>query len=257
MNPDKTWLRNQFTANFRTYNTLAVVQDEICAQLDQLLANSGPATIERALEIGAGTGFFTRRLIRRYPSAQWYINDLADEAGHYLTPILQDAQATYLWGDAESLTLPDHLDLVASASTIQWFADLPAFLHHIHKKLNTSGAMILSTFGPENFREIKATTGEGLSYYDTDSFQRLLTECGFEILEWEEYIRQLTFDSPRDVLKHIRATGVNAIRPVHWTKGRLEQFETDYQNAYRTPDGQVTLTYHPMLTLVRKVDSLL
>ena len=96
-----------------------------------------------------------------------------------------------------------------------------------------------------------------MSYYEADAFQQLLTECGFEILEWEEYIRQLTFDSPLEVLKHIRATGVNSIRPVHWTKGQLERFETDYQNAYSTPTGSVTLTYHPMLTLARKVDSLL
>ena len=253
MNPDKSWLRNRFTANFRTYNTLAVVQEEICNQLDQLLASSGPDIIQRGLEIGAGTGFFTRRLVRRYPSTQWFINDLADGAEHYLTPLLQGVDTTYLWGDAETLTFPDHLDLVASASTIQWFDALPAFLRQIHQQLNPNGALIISTFGPENFREIKTTTGEGLSYYEADAFQQLVIECGFEILEWEEYMRQLSFASPLDVLKHIRATGVNSIHPVHWTKGQLKHFETDYQNTYSTSDGDVTLTYHPMLMLARKI----
>ncbi len=253
MNPDKTWLRNRFTANFRTYNTLAVVQDEICARLDELLAASGPVSIDRGLEIGAGTGFLTRRLIKRYPTARWFINDLSEGAEHYLSPYLHHTDSHYQWGDAEVVALPENLDLVASASTLQWFDALPRFLQRVHSGLNAEGALIVSSFGPENFREIKATTGEGLNYYDAETFQQLLNECGFEILEWEEYLRQLTFDTPREVLHHIRATGVNSIRPVRWTRGRLKAFEQTYLQRFATPQGKVTLTYHPMLALARKI----
>lgn len=253
MTPDKALLRHRFSANFDTYNTLAVVQEEICAQLDGLLASGGPAQIGHGLEIGAGTGFLTRRLTKRYPTAHWTVNDLADGALHYLEPYAENLRVEYLWGDAENLALPDRLDLIASASTIQWFDSLPAFLHRIHSRLKPAGTLALSTFGPENFREIKATTGEGLHYYSSETFQQLLTETGFEIVEWMEYVRQLSFDSPLDVLRHIRATGVNSIRPVRWTRGSLGRFETDYKQAFSTPSEEVTLTYHPMLAVARKI----
>lgn len=253
MTPDKALLRNRFSANFDTYNTLAVVQEEICAQLDGLLAASGPAQIGHGLEIGAGTGFLTRRLTKRYPTAQWTVNDLADGALRYLEPYVKKLRVEYLWGDAENLDLPDRLDLIASASTIQWFDSLPEFLHRIHSHLKPAGTLALSSFGPDNFREIKAAAGEGLSYYSPDAFRNLLTGTGFEIVEWMEYVRQLSFDSPLDVLRHIRATGVNSIRPVRWTRGSLGRFEADYRKTFSTPSGEVTLTYHPMLAVARKI----
>ncbi len=252
MTTDKALLKNRFAAKLGTYNTLAVVQDEICGQLDGLLAEAGPASVERALEIGAGTGFLTRRLLERYPATRWTVNDLVKEARPFIEAYAGDRKIEYRWGDAESIELPGGQDLLASASTVQWFDDLQAFLQRAHHILQPQGVLALSTFGPDNFLEIKATTGEGLSYRTAPETRKLLEECGFQVTAWKEYTRSLTFESPREVLRHIRGTGVNSIRRSRWTKQTLEDFERSYRENYTTPESSVTLTYHPILAVCLK-----
>ena len=187
--------------------------------------------VDSALEIGSGTGFLTRRMLELYPHALWTINDLVEQSADFLEPYAAGHDVRYLWGDAETIALPDRLDLIASASAVQWFDDLPRFARKAGNLLETEGYIVLSTFGPENFREIKAVTDEGLDYYT----------------------RSLAFDTPLDVLRHIRATGVNSIRHARWTKRELSDFETRYRNGFRNAEGQVTLTYHPVLLIAEKL----
>lgn len=208
--------------------------------------------INAALEIGAGTGFLTRRLLEQYPAARWTINDLADEAAHFIVPYTENKAVSYLWGDAESIALPAGMDLVVTASTIQWFDDTPAFFGRIASVLNPEGFMALSTFGPENFREIKAVAGDGLEYYTADELTAMLSDRGFDVLEQLEYTKQLHFDTPVEVLRHIKATGVNSIRKKRWTRQHLAGFENRYRALFANPAGGVTLTYHPILIVARK-----
>ena len=53
----------------------------------------------------------------------------------------------------------------------------------------------------------------------------------------------MAFNSPKDVLKHLQLTGVNAIENVHWTKKDLTNFENGYSNLCAR---RVTLTYNPV-----------
>ena len=60
-------------------------------------------------------------------------------------------------------------------------------------------------------------------------------------IEPERHI--MAFDTPKDVLKHLQLTGVNAIESVSWTKKDLLKFENGYKNiCSRRP----TLTYNPV-----------
>ena len=143
-------------------------------------------------------------------------------------------------------------DLIATASTVQWFDNLPAFLNRTQEMLAAGGRLALSTFGPDNFEEIRATTGDGLVYYTSAELAGLLKQAGLTIEEQKEYARRLEFGSPTDVLRHIKATGVNAIRKTRWTPRRLTDFETLYRSRFSTSSGTVTLTYHPILIVARK-----
>lgn len=127
MTTDKQLLKKRFAATFRQYDSLAVVQQEICGQLDEMIGRICPGRIGRAMEVGCGTGFLTRYLLRRYPDAEWIVNDLIEESEIYLRPYASGHYVEYLWGDAELLPLPGELDMIASASAVQWFDNLPAF----------------------------------------------------------------------------------------------------------------------------------
>jgi hypothetical protein len=53
----------------------------------------------------------------------------------------------------------------------------------------------------------------------------------------------MAFESPKDVLKHLQSTGVNALEQTSWTKKDLSDFENGYNNiCSRRP----TLTYNPV-----------
>ena len=162
MTTDKQLLKSRFSARLRDYDSLAVVQDAICGQLAEMTGRNCTRPVDSALEIGSGTGFLTRRMLELYPHALWTINDLVEQSADFLEPYAAGHDVRYLWGDAETIALPDRLDLIASASAVQWFDDLPRFARKAGNLLETGGYIVLSTFGPENFREIKAVTDEGL-----------------------------------------------------------------------------------------------
>ena len=59
----------------------------------------------------------------------------------------------------------------------------------------------------------------------------------------EQEIHIMAFESPKDVLRHLQLTGVNAIKNTSWTKKDLISFENAYKNlCCRRP----TLTYNPV-----------
>lgn len=252
---DKDLLRNRFAANLHSYNSLAVVQQQICDELARMIsAHIQPEHIARGLEIGTGTGFLTRRLLELCPHTSWTLNDLVEGSAHFLEAYTRNHTIRFQWGDAEILTQfsDKPYDLIATASTVQWFDNLSAFIQALPELLSDKGVIALSTFGPDNFIEIRTTTGDGLDYYTVDELAKLFQQAGLSVLECKEYTRQLAFDSPTAVLRHIKATGVNAIHKSRWTPRRLTQFETDYRTHYSTPTGEVTITYHPILIVATK-----
>lgn len=256
MKHDKALLQRRFSRNLGTYDTLATVQRDIAGRLATLLERTASSAwrnaVRNGVEIGAGTGFLTRHLVRLFPAAQWTVNDLVPDSRNYLPdPVI------FTSGDGEAFPFGEACrDLIASASTVQWFDDLPRFIARAAAGLASDGILALSTFGPENFREIAATTGQGLEYYPLSQLCDILTANGLQILTREEWTEQQRYPSPTDVLRHLRLTGVNAVAAERWTHNRLRRFEADYRAAYgntsRNGEECVTLTFRPILIIARK-----
>lgn len=252
MGADKELIRKRFEASFSRYHRLALVQRDICTELGELAAGlCDPGSVSRAMEIGVGTGFLTSHLARLFPDAKWYLNDISESSRDFLSDNAP-LNSKFICGDAENMEFPRNLDLIASASTVQWFDDMPGFASRAAAATNPGGWLVLSTFGPDNFREIRETTGEGLDYYTLAELCGILEAAGYEIASGVEYTRTLCFDTPIDVLRHIKATGVNSLVSTHWGPRQLDAFDEKYRAAYST-DGGVALTYHPILLSARTV----
>ncbi len=202
------------------------------------------------MEIGVGTGFLTSHLARLFPHAEWFLNDISDASETFVAGSVPCCTA-FMWGDAENMEFPQGLDLIASASTVQWFDDLPGFARRASAATRPGGWLVLSTFGPDNFREIRNVTGEGLEYYSLAELTGILESAGYEVVSGREYSRVLRFDTPLDVLHHIKATGVNSLRQTRWGRRQLDDFDTRYKAAHSEGES-VVLTYHPILIAARK-----
>ncbi|MFV5491788.1 malonyl-ACP O-methyltransferase BioC [Acinetobacter sp. ASP199] len=233
-----------------SYEQHAIAQRRVTIELLQDMRSHVPPHLQRILEIGCGSGLFTRQLLQHYSFDQLFLNDLYPEVKQHFE---EDAQIYWGIGNVETLPLPQSLDLVVSCSALQWVQQLEALLVKIHQALNPSGWLCFASYAQDNLKEIKALTGQGLEYRSLSQIVELLESCGYEVLMQEEQHLILEFEHPRDVLKHIKATGVQATAAgFRWNKSSLQLFYEQYQQ-FQLPDSQqYPLTYHPIYLIARK-----
>lgn len=247
----KEQIKRRFTKARETYDANAEAQKQICAYLTDLLCHYSPLRFRRVLEIGCGSGTLTRLLEQRCAVKEWFLNDLCDSWEASVHELFFTHPPHWLAGDAEEITFPANIDLIASASVFQWMKDLPQFIRKLSAHLSPQGVLAFNTFTPDNLSEVKSITGEGLSYPSRSELREWLSE-DFEILHEETQAITLIFPDPIDVLRHLKYTGVTANGSGNWTKGKQEAFRQVYRERFTTPDGEVTLTYRPLYIIARK-----
>jgi len=252
---DKQLVRERFAKALASYREHAVVQQEMALVLADMIAAAAPGRrFGRVLEVGAGTGALTAALLERCGVETYIANDLVAESCRYIAPETlrhRPRRFDFLPGDIENLDeLPDGLDLVASNATVQWLSDLEGFFRKMSRCLKPGGILAFSTFSPRNMHEIASIEHAGLSYPGLDDIAALAGSC-FELLSSKEEQRRIAFDSPGEVLRHIRKTGVNGLVRRSWTKGSYLRFLHAYREAYSCEEG-VYLTYRPLYCCFRK-----
>ena len=251
----KNIIKNRFKNSLATYNEAAIIQKSISEKISKLVIEHAKES-KNLLEIGCGTGFLSISLAQNLKNIQkYYLNDLVKEC--FKENKLQDLthKNTYIQpivGDAEQVEFPQNLDLIVSSSTVQWFKDLPSFLKKTNRSLKEDGLLIFSSFTKNNFYEISSISGIGLDYLSLSSVNEQLKNTGFEILEQEEELKITYFKTALEVLKHIRATGVNGISSKVWTKEQMLNFSSTYEALYKNKKG-LHLTYNPYYIVARKI----
>lgn len=253
------------------YDKHAHIQQQVCQHLLMAIDNTNQDSV---LEVGAGTGQLTQLLATYVQSERWSINELCEQQATHLQDLLPQAQI--LIGDAETMDLGDEHSLVISANAIQWFDNPLSFIAQSASRLKPNGQLLLSTFTPDNFLQIKTLTGQGLHYPDISEWQSALDQTGFQHIRLLTQRFNVPFARPYDVLKHMKMTGVSTnqthsnqtcgkqmtgeqtigeqtsnTQPFFWTKTRLQAFERDYWQQFSGIDerGQpcVYLTYDVLI----------
>lgn len=242
---DKQTIKKAFTKAIPTYKQEAVVQNQIAENLLKMLSEHLKEPVSSILEIGCGTGFLTQLLQTHFPDTTITTNDLCPEMSQYMPPHIK-----FISGDMETTEFPDKYDLITGSSAIQWLTNLPSFLAKINQNLIPNGIIAFSTFGEKNLKEIKHITGIGLSYYTKSSLEQIISST-FQIIELKEEIKTLYFPSPRDVLTHMKRSGINGITSNKWTKSDLQYYTDQYKQTFNTTNG-VSLTYHPIYIIASK-----
>ena len=214
----------RFTRALSSYDNHADAQHRISRKLASLLPHQANVRYKRMLEIGCGTGGFTEVLKQQCHIDEWILNDLCEDCQEKIEQLFPGSPPRFIAGDAETLSFPGKFDLIASASVFQWMKEPETFLHKLSGLLMQQGLLLFSTFVPGNLYEIKELTGKGLVYPTSDTLVGWLSTADFNLLHQEEDTIVLTFKTPLDVLRHLKATGVTATGNGCWTKGRQESF---------------------------------
>ncbi len=245
--PNKKLIKFRFKKSIKTYDTSAVIQKEMAGHLiDKVLVYCGD-TFDKIFEFGTGTGFLSKNIQDKISFKEYYANDIIEESEFCIKNIINNAK--FLPGDIEKIDLNEKFDLVLSNAVMQWIFDIDEFLLKIKSHLNESSYFAFTTFGEQNYREIKNTTGVSLTYLKTETLkEKCLSD--FEIVYFEENTQTLYFDTPLDVLKHIKYSGTNGIKTLNWTVSKLKSFENFYQKSFSS-GNKVLLTYNPIYVILK------
>ncbi|MEG1685548.1 MAG: malonyl-ACP O-methyltransferase BioC [Bacteroides sp.] len=248
---NKDLISKRFAKAVDTYEEEAVVQKYIAAEMTRLVQEYISHSCNRILEVGCGTGLFSRMLLNSFHPDCMILNDLCPAVKHSLTPLLSD-KVSFLPGDAEQVTFAGEQDLIVSCSAVQWFVSLEEFFERCSSLLTPEGYLAFSTFGQRNMNEVSALTGEQLPYRSLSELEQML-ETNYELIYSRQEQQILKFASPIEVLRHLKRTGVTATQHTFvWTKARLADFCQQYIEQFSDESGTVSLTYHPIYIIVKQ-----
>lgn len=244
---DKERAAETFGRRRLTYDRNARVQRAIVDNLigymqhyniDSCMAVPGHAT----LEVGTGTGLLTRYLEKHAPAHSLHSWDIAADA-------YAPAGANCRCCDAEieiTRTLPERFDVIASASTLQWFNSPRRFLNECARVLRPGGWLVISSFTNGNLEEIAQITGRSLPLPSIEVWRDMIPDQ-FQIVEFTAHTAELIFENPMDVFRHLRLTGVNGLGEMN--AGQLRRAIAAYPMRL---DGRYYLTYKPFTLVARK-----
>lgn len=244
---DKMLLKKRFEKSLETYDENAIIQNEMALKLIDLV-KSQSSNFDRIFEFGVGSGNLTRLVSENFAFKKLFLNDIVKKSENWAKRYTNGCE--FIHGDIEKITYPQNLNLVISNASVQWVKDFDKLLEKVANSLQTGGIFAFSTFGEENFIEIQKVFGISLEYLPLEILQEKLSKH-FNILHLEANKRELEFETPSEVLKHIKNTGVNCLSVKNFYKSSLIRFNSQYIKHFATDNG-VKLTYHPIYVLAQK-----
>ena len=244
---DKHQLRRAFERAAQTYDSVAILQNEVG---ERLLARLDVIKLKpkRVLDAGAGTGQTTKRLLRRYPHAKVFALDIAlamlhktqGRCGWLRRPVL-------ICADAESLPITaDQIDLIYSNLTLQWCNDVEQTLREFHRVMTPGSLLMFTTFGPDTLKELRQAWSRTDRYVHVNTFIDMhdigdaLIQVGFADPVMDMEMLTLTYPDVLKLMQELKLLGAqNKMlgRSKGLTgKGRLSLVRHTYES-FRTPDG--------------------
>ncbi|MDE6371221.1 MAG: DUF452 family protein, partial [Duncaniella sp.] len=199
---DKMTVGKRFHRAQQTYNANATHQHKVVDHAMKLVSGLCIAPGCKLLEIGCGTGLLTEPALRHLSPAEATLIDLhitpqakeiASQARH------NNIQVNLIEADAESAlrSIPEgSIDIVLSASTIQWLNSARTFFSLLAPLMKSGSTAVITTYGPDTMREIHSTLGSDNSFLTLEALLKAIPENLFEIEHSEETRAILTFTTP-------------------------------------------------------------
>lgn len=246
-------VRNAFNAAANNYDAFSLLQrtitDRLVESFDQIKIK--PTSI---LDLGAGTGYGSRKLKQQFKKAHIYQIDISGEMlkqSRKQSPKFF-SKNHFLCADACQIPLPkNHFDLVFSSLMLQWCNDLDAVFAEVKRVLKPGGVFLFTSLGPDSLKELRESWRQVDDQVHVNAFVDMhdigdsLIRNGLEapVLSIEHIV--LTYDECKQLmreLKNIGAHNINKGRKKTLTgKHRLERVVKHYEK-YRQ-NNKLPATY--------------
>ena len=255
--PDKRQVAASFSRAAASYEAVAELQRTVgTALLERLPSTLVPA---RWLDLGCGTGYFSRLLASRFPAGEGIALDIAEGMLRHARP--QGGASRFIAGDAECLPLRDaSVELMFSSLALQWCEDFPAVLSEAKRVLRPGGVLAFSSLCSGTLRELRDSwqAVDGFAHVNRfrpiGAYQQHCAASGLRLERLEVEPQVLHFAELRQLTGELKALGahnLNPGRPGGLTgRARIRALIDAYER-FRTPRG-LPATYQVVYGVLRK-----
>jgi malonyl-CoA O-methyltransferase len=252
-----------FSRRSGSYTTGAGFQKEAASLLSEWLPDHEIGSI---LEVGAGSGLFSRNIIKKYPGIPLTVTDASEEMlkvcrhelinekwipsnKSHFAGLAADEKARN--GRNRTLKFKRYnpeddgrfevsCDLVVSALTAQWFQDFEKGISSLADSAGRSGCVLLSYLTDGSFPEWKiAASGLGIPFTanklpDLNDAHAILNSKGFKT-QAELVKVEMPYPSALDFFRSLKLTGAYVQK--EWVNNSARDFLKLIRSMDRTPEG--------------------
>ncbi len=254
---NKNIIKENFSRYAAYYDNYSVVQNRTALKL---IDNFGTNQFGKILDIGCGTGNYTRLLRNRFPHDTIKALDISTQMLSVAQRKLTEQRIQFVIADAETVVFDEKFDLITSNACFQWFANLDRAIIKYRDVLEQGGTMLFSTFGPLTFCELmesltmlfeKDVPVSSSTFIDKASIKEILEKHFGRASVADEIIKQ-PYTSMRQLLNTIKYTGTRGIgiNSGSITRHRITKLEKLYKEKF----GAITATYQVFYCKAQKED---
>lgn len=203
------------------------------------------------VDLGCGTGVFTRELSQRFPQAKTTGVDIAE--GMIAWCKQQSQSEDYVCADALALPFDDNSqDLIFSNLAIQWVEDLPKLFTELNRVLKPEGLLLFTTLGPDTLMELKKSFAEVDHYQHVNDFidmhhvgDAMLQATMLDpVVDAEPVV--ISYDKATELMRDLKDIGAHNVDNRRssglMSPKKLRAVEKAYQQ-FALDDGQLPATY--------------
>ncbi|MFA5264136.1 MAG: methyltransferase domain-containing protein [Opitutaceae bacterium] len=237
MKPLPLLIETAFGRHAESYECAACVQTWLADWLAEWLEPAWPPAAE-VIEVGAGTGLFTRKLVERGNPVAMDISEAMVRQGRQRVH-----GARWLRGDALELP-PSACDRLYSSAMLQWVADPVQTMRIWSEALRPGGRMLHGIFIDPTLPELGALEPDAvpLRWRTEVEWTDAMRRTGLRVLRSE--VRSIETGHPNALafLRNLHDTGATLSRPM-LRAGRLRVLLREYDALHRCADGGVKATW--------------
>ena len=214
--PDKRQVAASFSRAAASYDSVAALQRDVGSELLGRL----PSVLmpRRWLDLGCGTGFFSRALNSTFPQGQGLALDIAEGMLSHARPL--GGAEHFIAGDAERLPLQDgSCGLIFSSLAVQWCADFPAVLSEARRVLQPGGVLAFASLCVGTLDELRDSWRAADAMVHVNRFRPFSTyqqQCaasGLRVVSLEQRPHVLHYPDVRSLTHELKALGAHNLNP--------------------------------------------
>jgi len=254
----KERVARSFSLAADSYDCAAQLQRRVGSMLLEMVPNIG---YQKVLDLGSGTGYYSRKLMQDYSIDTLVGLDLAEGMSAYSSKNSGGSNIHWCCGDAESLPINGNsIDLVFSNLMLQWCAGTRALGQEMHRVLRDKGEWVFSTLGPGTLEELRQAWANVDNYVHVNSFiskheiEKQLVSAGLTV-EVHQCKLVMQYSKLSHLTRDLKGIGANNVNPGRarglTASKRLKALSRAY-DTFRNDQGMLPATYVVYLARARK-----